>query len=140
MTDTGHVIELKGKDAVIRIYRSSACGNCSMCGLTSDKKYVDIEVENTLDANVGDQVEIAFNDTSASKVSAIVYLIPLFAALLLMLLGYLAKVADWILCIVFVVGLGLGFLIVRHIDLNYAKNMKLVPKMVKIIKETNEHE
>ncbi|MDD4832731.1 MAG: SoxR reducing system RseC family protein [Clostridia bacterium] len=138
MTDTGHVIELKGKDAVIRIFRSSACGNCSMCGLTSDKKYVDIEVENTLDATVGDQVEIAFNDTSASKVSAIVYLIPLFAALLLMLGGYLMRVADWILCIVFVVGLGFGFLIVRHIDLNYAKNMKLVPKMVKIIKETND--
>lgn len=138
MTDTGHVIELKGKDAVIRIFRSSACGNCSMCGLTSDKKYVDIEVENTLDANVGDQVEIAFNDTSAFKVSAIVYLIPLFAALLLMLIGYLMRVADWILCIVFVVGLGFGFLIVRHIDLKYAKNMKLVPKMVKIIKETNE--
>ncbi|HPG92571.1 MAG TPA: SoxR reducing system RseC family protein [Clostridia bacterium] len=140
MTDNGHVIELKGKDAVVRIYRSSACGNCSMCGLTSDKKYIDIEVENTLDAKVGEQIEISFNDTSAFKVSAIVYLIPLFAALLLMLIGYFMKVAEWILCIVFVAGLSLGFLIVRYIDKNYAKNSKLVPRMVKIIKETEKNE
>lgn len=133
MTDNGKVIALTGQDAVVRVFRTTACGNCGMCGLDSGKKYIDVSMENTLNATVGDTVELIFSAAHATRVSAVVYLIPLFFSLLLMVAGYLLRFDDWLLVAVFAAGLALGFVVVRLLDKKFAKKKGVLPKMNKII-------
>lgn len=133
-------MEINGRDASVRLERKTACAGCGMCGLKPENRFIDVPVENTLGAAIGDTVEIAFAAALSSKVSAIVYLLPLISALVLMALGYFLKFPDWVLTVIFVAGLAAGFLTVSVIDRKIIKNKGLVPKMNKIIPEDNKNE
>lgn len=140
MLEIGKVIKVTGKEATVRIDRNTACGHCTACGMSSDKKFIDIAVDNSLDAKVDDKVELKINEKSSLKVSLIVYLIPLFFAFLLVILGTILKLDDLWLVLLFVGGLAIGFVIVRFIDKKYSKKMDLVPEMTRIIKEDEKNE
>jgi positive regulator of sigma E activity len=141
MIEQGKVVGVKGENASVRINRVVACESCGLCGMSASEKHIDIEVRNTLGVKEGDTVEISFKDGLSARVTAIVYLIPLAIALLLMWAGYLLSFADWILALVFVVGLGLGFLFVRLIDKKYANKKEFVPVLNRVItQEVNSDE
>ena len=59
----------KGKNAAlekyakVRIGRNSACDACGKCGMTQNQKYIDITVENSCNAVVGDTVGDPLKDT-----------------------------------------------------------------------------
>lgn len=133
MLEQGIVQEVKNDIAIVRIFRSSACGHCEMCGLSSDKKFIDLDVPNILNVNVDDTVEIDINGNSAVKVSLIVYLIPLVFAMLLLFVGYLLTFPDWAQIIMFLIGIVGGFFVVKYVDKKYSKKLDIIPKMTKII-------
>lgn len=137
MTEQGRIIKTEGNIATVRLLRSSACGNCGMCGMTEEQKHIDIDLPNSLKAVEGDTVKIEINEKASFKATLIVYLIPLAVAIVGMLVGYLCGLVDWILAIIFIVGLSGGFTAVRLIDKKYSKKLDLIPKMIEIIKENN---
>ena len=57
LRQTGKVVELKGKLAVVRFQRSDACGHCNACFHFGSNE-ADIEIDNSCDAGVGDIVAI----------------------------------------------------------------------------------
>lgn len=126
-------METDGGEASVRLERKSACAGCGMCGLKPENRFVDVSVENTLGASVGDTVEISFAAALSAKVSVIVYLLPLICALALMAAGYFLSFPDWALTVIFVAGLAAGFVTVALIDKKIGKNKGLIPKMNKII-------
>ena len=65
MTETGTVIKCKNDYAMVRIGRNSACASCGKCGMTENQKHVDFYVKNTLDAQVGDRVELDIPELTA---------------------------------------------------------------------------
>ena len=77
MTERGVVAKIKGNKATVRFDRRSACDKCHMCATTKDGMKVEVVVENTLGANVGDFVEVEMGEKYVLTAAAIVYVIPL---------------------------------------------------------------
>ena len=66
MTERGSVVANKNNIAQVRIGRNSACASCGKCGMTEKQKHVDFYVENTLNAKVGDIVEVEIPETNST--------------------------------------------------------------------------
>ena len=78
MEQIGEIVELKGKHAVVRIYRASACGeNCANCGGECKPTTTMIEAHNTVSANVGDTVKLEMNSASFLLLAFIGYILPI---------------------------------------------------------------
>ena len=86
LRQTGKVVELKGKLAVVRFQRSDACGHCNACFHFGSNE-ADIEIDNSCDAGVGDIVAIELHSGSMFKASAIAYGIPLIGLILGVFIG-----------------------------------------------------
>lgn len=78
MEQIGEIVELKGKRAVVRIYRASACGeNCASCSGECKPTTTMIEAYNTASANVGDTVKLEMNSASFLLLAFIGYILPI---------------------------------------------------------------
>ncbi len=81
--EAGTVVELKGKHtAVVMCQKSSLCENCATngsCSLGDDSQTRLVEVQNFLDAAVGDRVCIATTTKSFLQSSFLIYIVPLIA-------------------------------------------------------------
>jgi len=77
MTERGVVSKVKGKYATVQFDRRSACDACHMCSVTKDNKKVEVYLENTLGAKVGQFVEVAMGEKYVLSAAVIVYVIPL---------------------------------------------------------------
>jgi len=109
--EQGIVKEVIGKNAVVRVMKSSACDHCgsrSSCHILSDREMV-VEVANDLQARVGDNVELRVPSGSLLKLSLLVYFLPV--ALLVVgayIGGAWAKSLDLQPTAASIVGAGLG--------------------------------
>ena len=77
MTERGVVSKIKGNKATVQFERHSACDKCHMCAVTKDTMKVEVTLDNTLGANVGDFVEVEMGERYVLTAAAIVYVIPL---------------------------------------------------------------
>lgn len=81
--EAGTVVELKGKHtALVMCKKSSLCENCATsgsCAMGDDSKTRLVEVQNFLDADVGDRVCIATTTKSFLQSSFLIYIVPLIA-------------------------------------------------------------
>jgi len=81
ITEKGIVEEVSGRNAVIRIEKTSACATCQSresCGEASGKDMI-IEVANELGAGRGDRIEISIPSGSFLMLSLLVYILPVAA-------------------------------------------------------------
>ena len=114
MTERGVVYKLKGSRAVVRFDRRSACDSCHMCAVTRDGMKVEVTVENTLSANVGDFVSVEMAERFVLTAAAIVYIIPLVLTGIGLLLGGLIN--DLAQILMSIGGLVLGFTVAFLLD------------------------
>ena len=133
MKEFGTVIKLKGEFAQVRIGRNSACGSCGKCGMTENQKYIDLYTQNTLDAKVGDQVELEIHDTNTSQLAFVGYILPLIPALILLFVALTFLNELWA-TLLFFVGYALGFIVVGLIDKAKKHKWMSSPTMIQIIK------
>ncbi len=137
MKEYGQVVGIKKNFAQVRIGRNSACASCGKCGMTENQKHVDFYTENTLNAQIGDRVEVEIHDNANTTGMAFVaYILPLIPALvaLFVALAYLNDV--WAIALFFV-GYALGFTIVALIDKAKKHKWMQSPTMLKIISKIN---
>ncbi len=83
LVEQGVVKEIKNNKAVVKVERSHVCKNCSQKGscklmLYESQDHMLIEVENSLNAKVGDRVELGISSSSFLKVVFLTYLLPVF--------------------------------------------------------------
>lgn len=114
MTERGVVAKIKGGRATVRFDRRSACDHCHMCAVTKDGMKVEVVVENTLNANVGDFVEVEMGEKFVLTAAAIVYVIPL--ALVGAGIGIGTLVSELAQIIMAFCGLTAGFVIAFLLD------------------------
>ncbi len=88
MIEKGEVIGTEGKLAFVKFMRTSACGNCTACGMSKDEKNVVIEVWNSTGVQKGDFVEVEIETKKALTSSAIAYIFPLVMLVVGAVLGY----------------------------------------------------
>lgn len=78
MEQIGEVVELRGKKALVRIQRASACGeNCSQCEGGCKPTSSVIEATNGIYAKVGDTVKIQMNSLAFMSLAFIGYILPI---------------------------------------------------------------
>lgn len=82
MEQIGEVIELRGRRALVRIRRTSSCGeNCSQCSGECKPTATLIEVTNGICAKVGDTVKLQMNSASFLFLAFIGYILPLLVCI-----------------------------------------------------------
>jgi len=137
MIETGYVIDNKGKQAVVRIQRKTACKNCGMC--KQGAKGMEITLDNPLNAKQGDCVEISMGDQMVLRASLIVYAIPLLFLLIGAALGYIFSPGlgiankDLAAAVCGIVFTALSYTIVRSIDRRVSEKKGYVPRITRVL-------
>lgn len=131
MTERGVVVKVKNGRATVRFDRKSACDSCHMCAVTKDGMKVEVLVDNTLGAAVGDFVSIQMGEKFVLTAAAIVYIIPLVLVGVGLWLGTLVSELAQVLFAVG--GLILGFVVAFVLDRFVIRKKKgFVPVMTEI--------
>lgn len=89
LEEYGEVVGVIGGVAHVRFTRTSACGRCHACGMLASQNEIVVQVDNSLDAAVGDHVAVSIRIRKALGASAIAYVFPLAMLILGVLFGWL---------------------------------------------------
>ena len=89
LTEYGEVTKIKGSVAHVKFTRTSACGRCHACGMLANQNDITVQVENELNAAVGDKVAVSIRIKKALGASALAYVFPLIMLVLGVLVGWL---------------------------------------------------
>lgn len=137
MKETGEVVKLEGKTAYLLFRRTSMCAKCGACGIVAGQNTVTVTAANTLDASVGDRVEVEFSSDNALKSSLVAYVFPLIMLFVGIWLGYTIpqdffEVKDALATIMGLVFAALAFIILRLLNPFFKRKLSNVYTMVKI--------
>lgn len=117
MEQMGRVLETNDGMASLEVKRISSCGDhCAGCSGVCDVPSEWIEVQNTLNAQVGDYVEIKTDSSRVLKYMALLYGLPLLGLIVGIVVGYSLLESE---ISIFLMGLGfmlVSALILRIID------------------------
>ncbi|NLB61546.1 MAG: SoxR reducing system RseC family protein [Clostridiales bacterium] len=130
MESIGEVISIDGKIATVKFKRAAMCKNCKACVSFSPNELV-VELENSLDAKVGDRVAIVLHTRSIVKASLIMYGIPLIALLLGM--GFGSLLGDLFAAIIGISAALISYLALHFLEPVFASKQEFNPKMLAII-------
>lgn len=140
MEQVGLVVNSNNNTAMVIVGRASACGeSCASCGSSCKTQGMSLEVKNTLGAKPGDYVELRTKTSQVLKSAAIVYLMPLFAMIIGIIIGiniFMSAGYSNYESYGFIVGLvflGLSYIILRMIDKKVKKRDKVIIEMTRII-------
>jgi sigma-E factor negative regulatory protein RseC len=140
ISEQGIIEEVSARKAIVRVRKSSACKHCSSkdsCSI-SDRDML-VEVDNDLQAKVGDHVEISVPEGTLLKISALVYLFPIIALIIGAFLGdFLAKHllqtnSSWIAIIVGFIFLGIVFFGLKIFERTKRSGDSYYPRMTRIL-------
>lgn len=82
MEQIGEVVELRGKKALVRIQRTSSCGeNCAQCEGGCKPTSAVTEATNGICAKVGDTVKIQMNSLAYMSLAFIGYILPILVCI-----------------------------------------------------------
>lgn len=138
MREAGEVVELKNGKAYLRFNRTAACSKCGACGMLAGKSDVTVEAKNTLDAHVGDRVEMEFSSRNAYQSTLIAYIFPLIMLFLGLWLGYvipqtLFDTQDAFAAIMGIIFAAGAFLIIKLLNPVLEKRFANVYSMVRVV-------
>lgn len=117
MRQTGTVISSTGTMAEISVIRESACGgNCASCGGCNARTVV--SAKNTIEAKVGDKVEMEMASSKVLYTAFIVYALPLLLLIVFYFVGAALSGSEGI-------GIASGFIVMA---ISYAIIIKFSKK------------
>ncbi len=133
------VAEESGNQVLVEIERHSACKKCGACDFgMSGNKTSQLELENTVNAGIGDKVVIDMEGKDIVKASVLIYLVPLFSLVVGLLLGTLfadslqvdENILGFVLGIVF---MGITYGLLKRYDnkIRFERPDQYKPKIVK---------
>jgi len=138
--ETGVVAELVNDIAIVRTQNQLACSSCKVvdtCGNGIVEKYLSgkvftSEIKNELNAKVGDRVTLAIPNSSVTRASIVVYLIPLMGFLLSAISASYFFQSENKVIVLSLCGLALGFFATKFYNRYLLKTELYSPKMVLI--------
>lgn len=137
MKEVGVVHKIKGSFATVRFERKTACENCNMCLKPRDEMYVELRLKNSLNANIGDKVEVTMGQKAVLASSFIVYVMPLIV--MATVLGITYKMELWISLLSSLGSLVISYIGVALIDrLIIRKKANYLPIMTDIINDKDD--
>lgn len=140
MKQTGHVLNVDKNKVEVEIKRISSCGGgCNTCGGSCDASSIVVSMENTVDAKVGDYVEINAKPKNIIKYALIVYMIPFFMLIIGITLGMglfqYKNINNYetyglLIGLIFLI---ISFFIVKRIDRNIEKKDDNTMEIIRIL-------
>lgn len=123
LEETGKVVAIEGRYAVIETQQRSACGHCNVgdsCGTSVlaglfSKRRNRVRLENHLNLSVGDQAVIGINESVLLSTAMMAYLLPLLMMITLTVISSLSGFGDGINFLVGMLGLFGGMMISNRI-------------------------
>lgn len=78
MTKYGTIVALKNGKATLQVPRSTACGDkCGSCSSHCNQGMIAIDVKNSLNAHIGDRIEVESATQMVLGAAFLVYVVPL---------------------------------------------------------------
>jgi len=131
----GIVTSLDGENAKVRFQRNSACGHCGAC-MTVGECEMEVSLPNTLNAKIGDRVSVDLSPKRMVQASLLAYAVPLVLLIAGVLVG--SRIADWVGLVLGIAACGIGYLILRLVDIRARKKKSFQPVMERILDEDEE--
>ncbi|MEG1523631.1 MAG: SoxR reducing system RseC family protein [Clostridia bacterium] len=132
---SGIVTAVNGNLATIRFMRGKMCAHCGAC-LTVGEKELEMIVQNTLHAAVGDRVAVSIPARRVVQASLLAYAIPLVLLLFGVWLG--GMISDLIGMLLGVLGCAIAFFILRYLEKKRRIKEKFEPRMTAILQQKEE--
>lgn len=140
-TEEGIVIKLGEKTAWVKTTRSSACKTCDSrgsCHSEEQGKEMEVEVTNSVGADIGDRIVLYFETSSLLKAAFLLYVFPVLCMLAGAALGHwlslkyqlnpsLGSATAGFLCLI------LSFLLVKMRGDRLARKDKYKPRILRIL-------
>lgn len=139
MDKVGYVIKTFGDKAQLEVRRSSGWGGCKGCASSCDEKSHVIILKNSLNAKVGDLVEIEGEVKNILQYTFVAYMIPFIflVAGIGLSIGYFKNSGsahyELLSFMVGIISMSLSFFIVRTFDRNITKKNKNPIRMTRIM-------
>ena len=131
----GLVVGLDGSMAQIRFLRGKQCANCGAC-LTAGESEMEIALENSLGAKVGDRVVVDLLPKRVVQASLLAYAVPLAFLIAGVFLGGL--VSDWFGLVLGVAACGVAYGVLRLVDRRNRTKHRFQPCMERILENAEE--
>jgi sigma-E factor negative regulatory protein RseC len=136
MEETGTVIEVMDRTALVSTQAKGVCHSCSargICHMSGQKETMEVEAWNRLGAAVGDRVQIRISGRSALTAAFLLYLVPLLGFLVGVWIGQKVTGNQ-----VWAVVIGLGFLAavyggIRILDRRIDRSARMRPEITRIV-------
>lgn len=133
---TGKIVKASADKVWVKVVKPTACGGCKACAMFSGDKSVVLPVINTINANLGDEVEITAPKVKPMLGTLLLLLLPLALLVLGIVVGYLTGVGDGFTALIAIGFAGVGFCITLVLDrLVFTK--KYSSQTIKILKNTH---
>ena len=119
MIEEGEVIKVEGEKVIISLPASQHCKKCGICVSATDGRRM-LEISKDKKVKVGDKVEVSIPEGIVSRISFLLFILPL----LVFILGYglLRKLTGSE--VISGVGAGIGFLLVLYGIWLYEKRIR----------------
>lgn len=138
MQEIAEVMELREDNRVlVRVRRQESCQGCKACSMGRDnKKYMELVIDNTLNAEVGDEIYLDLDTPDVLKAAFIAYGFPLIMMVSFTMISYYLVFPEdqMIAAIVGLVGAALSFIIIRLNENRIRDNGRFFPKMISIVR------
>lgn len=133
MNRVGEVVkELEGF-VVVKMAPTSACSGCHGCGNEDDNDDdVEVRASNTMDAHIGDIVEINMDAQDILQAAFIAYGIPFFALISGILIGDKIFNNEFLTIVLGFAFLTISYLVISKNETKFYHSTKYVPEVVKV--------
>ena len=138
MREKALVISTNGDKAVVQVTRSTACEHCSAkCMVANESIDINAEVENSVNAQVGDTVDVDMEFSGVMSASAIAYGVPFVAFFGGAALGYyvlselLNMSRDLIGLATGIILIVVSYLVIKQLDKKGVFKKRFIIKIVK---------
>lgn len=133
MLEKGRVVALKGEVAVVQFMRTSACKNCGACLKAGDSEMA-VEVTNTLNAKVNDEVSVELPERNFFQAAFLMYGIPLAALLIALFVTSALTTSELTVIGVSVASAVLAFVLLRLLEPVFKRSPRYAVKMIQLYK------
>lgn len=135
MDQIGQVVEIQGKTAIVRVRRTSACGeNCSGCSGECKPTASTMKAVNGLDAKVGDMVKVEMNPGAYVLLAFIGYILPLILTVAAYLLANRITSDSLVADITAVVTLIVTLVVFYFVDKIPKKSTRFSSRIIRILR------
>ena len=138
MREVGVVTKTNGDFANVKVNKRDECSKCGMCLFPKNADCIELVVSNTLNASVGDSVEIENKESNKLLGSVLAFLVPLVLIIISSLISLLLIGKEIFVLILSVTSIALWYAILPLIDKKLKRTKWFLAQTIKIIKKAED--